>query len=94
MKATGPPGNEFSGNCLGDMFGCGETYPLGPDSGLWFHEVTGIYWRGLVPSWFSGCSGMPGCGPDCPWTLEEVQTLPPAIPRLRPLVVDAALRLW
>ncbi|MCK4340145.1 MAG: hypothetical protein KAY37_00290 [Phycisphaerae bacterium] len=80
MKATGPPGNEFSGNCLGDMFGCGETYPLGPDNGLWFHEVTGIYWRGLVPSWFSGCSGMPGCGPDCPWTLEEVQALPPAIP--------------
>ncbi len=79
-KATGPPGNEFSGNCLGDMFGCGQIYPLGPDDGLWFHEVTGIYWRGLVPNWFNGCSGMPGCGSDCPWTLAEVQALPPEIP--------------
>ncbi|MEW6199810.1 MAG: hypothetical protein AB1601_14250 [Planctomycetota bacterium] len=79
-KATGPPGNEFSGNCLGDMFGCGQIYPLGPDDGLWFHEVTGIYWRGLVPSWFDGCSGMPGCSSECSWSLEEVQALPPAIP--------------
>ena len=79
-KATGPPGNEFSGNCLGDIFGCGELYPMGPDNGLWFHEVTGVHWRGLVPSWLTGCNGMPACGPDCPWTLEEVQALPPEIP--------------
>ncbi len=77
-KATGPPGNEFSGNCLGDMFGCGEIYPLGPDSGLWFHEVTGIYWRGLVPSWYSGCDGMPGCSPEC--AFGDTLALPPAVP--------------
>jgi len=78
FKATGPPGSEFSGNCLGDMFGCGETYPMGPDSGLWFHEVTGIYWRGLVPPWYSGCDGMPGCSADC--SFGDTLALPPAIP--------------
>ncbi len=43
-------------------------------------EGVDIYWRGLVPNWFNGCSGMPGCGSDCPWTLAEVQALPPEIP--------------
>jgi len=79
-KATGPPGHEFSGNCLGDMFGCGEIYPLGPDSGLWFHEVTGITWRGLVPGWYGGCEAQPECSTDCPWSLGEVQALPPPVP--------------
>ncbi len=77
-KATGPPGNEASGNCLGDMFGCGDTFPGGPDQGLWFQEVTGIYWRGLVPSWYSGCDGMPGCSSDC--SFGDTLALPPAIP--------------
>jgi hypothetical protein len=78
MKATGPPGFEFSGNCLGDMFGCGSIYPLGSDQGLWFHEVTGIHWRGLVPSWSSGCDGMPGCSPDC--SFGDTLALPPPVP--------------
>jgi len=60
------------------MFGCGEIYPLGPDTGLWFHEVTGIYWRGLVLSWYSGCDGMPGCSPDC--SFGDTLALPPAVP--------------
>jgi hypothetical protein len=77
---TGPGGHEYSGNCLGDLFGCGTVTPLGPDSGLWFHEVAGIVWEGLTPSWFEGCDGMPGCSAECIWPLDEVQALPPAIP--------------
>ena len=77
-KATGPPGNEFSGNCLGDMYGCGDTFPGGPDLGLWFSEVTGIHWEGLVPSWYPGCSGMPGCSSDC--SFGDTLALPPEIP--------------
>jgi hypothetical protein len=29
VVATGPPGNEFSGNCWGDIWSCGYVYPLG-----------------------------------------------------------------
>lgn len=62
VVATGPPGNEFSGNCWGDMFACGTTYPLGEDDGLWFGEVAGIYWEGVAGNWWTGCSGFIGCG--------------------------------
>lgn len=80
IVATGPPGNEFSGNCLGDMFGCGTIYPLGADDGLWFHEVTGVHWRGLVPSWYSDCPLL-GCGQGCEgFSPEWAKELPPPIP--------------
>ncbi len=46
---TGPDGGESSGNCFGDMYACGDTYPEDSgDSGVWFEEVTGVRFNGLV----------------------------------------------
>ena len=78
LVPTGPAGGSFSGNCHGDIFGCGEIYPLGPDEGLWFHEVTGVHWSGLVPSWFEGCDHMLDCSSTCDFG--ETMALPPEVP--------------
>jgi hypothetical protein len=83
LVATGPPGFEFSGNCLGDMYGCGQTYPVGPDQGLWFHEVTGVHWSGLAVGWYAGCSAAPGCdgSTECGAAAQQAaQGLPAGIP--------------
>lgn len=80
---TGP----HSGNCFGDIFCCGNTYPGQGDTGCWFGpEVVGVEYRGLgYGRWYSGCTGFPEHGdPDnrCPWEAESVLTLPPPIPGL------------
>lgn len=80
VKATGPPGNEFSGNCLGDIYGCGDIFPGDSGTGLWFQGVHGVYWEGLVADWFERCD-LPDCG-DAGAGCPGASNLPPAIPGL------------
>lgn len=84
IVATGPPGYEGSGNCLGDIFACGtlvEPEDSG-DVGVWFHEVVGIRFNGLADNWFHlDCNSAPPCGhPDCGWSEGTVLALPYGIP--------------
>ena len=77
---TGPVGGEAAGNCLADIFACGTVYPLGGATEMGFHDVAGVYWPGLVTSWYGGCDGMPECSTECPWPLGEVLALPGPVP--------------
>jgi hypothetical protein len=96
--ATGPPGNEFSGNCLGDIYGCGTVTP-GHTGEMTFHDVAEVYWEGLVPGWLSGCSGKFGCGAGCGsgTSASDVQGLPAPVPGYGyydPFTGQHLCRLW
>lgn len=76
IVATGPPGNEGSGNCLGDIVVCGnlETGTF-PTSG--FEEVRGVTFNGQASPWWNEdcfCSAGDGC-PTVP-ALEQPPPLP------------------
>lgn len=76
--STGTPGKEASGNCLGDMYGCGELFPAVGELGMWFHEVMGVYWEGLAQSWWDVVGTCRVCH-NCCWSLAEVITWPPPV---------------
>lgn len=76
--STGTPGKEASGNCLGDIYGCGELFPGVGSLGMWFEEVIGVYWEGLAQSWW-GASGEGMVCHSCCWSLGEVQAWPPPV---------------
>lgn len=46
-----------SGNCWGDLFLCGDLYPLGGQD-LWFEQVIGVEFNGIVPHWHAGCDDL------------------------------------
>jgi hypothetical protein len=92
VVATGPPGNEASGNCWGDMHSCGTHYPLGGDDNIWFEEVSAILWNGLVPDWFTAngaCDSYLGADGSCLYDLAWAQALPPPVPGMGYYGLDA-----
>ncbi|RMH53168.1 MAG: hypothetical protein D6685_15990, partial [Bacteroidetes bacterium] len=80
--ATGPPGNERSGNPLGDIYGCGSIYDPGGGVNLSFKQVFGVVWDGLADLWYTGCTTDPGCGTPCTKSLAWATDLPAPIPGL------------
>jgi hypothetical protein len=77
-KATGPPGHEFSGNCFGDIYVCGDL-SMGTHPNVWFHDQRSVYWEGIASVWYTNqcdCTSEShgGC-PSVPYSSD-----PPPIP--------------